>query len=80
MTKEITNIDKLEPTKTAPTLQNKTTNSVTITLNQQDANATNEYASSGLDSTKTEYGIYKDNKWVWQKTNTFTNLTQNEVI
>ena len=78
VTKEITNIDKLEPTKTAPTLQNKTTNSVTITLNQQDANATNEYASSGLDSTKTEYGIYKDNKWVWQKQNTFTNLTQNE--
>ena len=49
---QISNIDKLSPTKTAPTLQNKTTNSVTITLNQQDTNATNEYASSGLDSTK----------------------------
>ena len=74
--KDITNIDKLEPTKAAPTVT-ITTSSITLTLNQQDAIATNEYAMSGLDSTKTEYGIYKNYTWQWQKQNTFTNLTQN---
>ena len=44
---------------------------------QQDSEATEEYIKTGLDNTKTEYGIYKDNKWVWQKENIFTNLTQN---
>ncbi len=75
--KEITYIDKLLPTNTAPTVS-ATTNKLTVTLKQDDASATTDYAKSGLDTTKTQYAIKKNGTWSnWQTSNIFSNLTQN---
>ena len=73
---KIENIDKLNPTKEGPSVK-ENINSLELTLNQKDAQATSEYASSGLDETKTEYGIYLNGSWVWQKSNIFEGLEQN---
>ena len=74
VTMQIANIDKLAPTDDTPSAIS-TENEITVTSNQKDASATKEYASSGLDESKTEYGIYKNNSWTWQKENVFSNLT-----
>ena len=73
----IGNIDKLPPKAFTPSIT-KTTNQITVTANTTDAEATNQYACSGLAG----YSFSKDGGKTWTAyqtsgTHQFTDLTQN---
>ena len=82
-TTNITNIDKLAPTNTAPTVAT-TTNKITVTLKQVDQNAGSGSGKSDLNGSKTQYRLVTDTKGTtavtgkdWQSSNVFSGLTQN---
>ena len=82
-TTNITNIDKLAPTNTAPTVAT-ITNKITITNKQVDANAANGSGKSDLNSSKTQYRLVTSADGTtaitgkdWQSSNVFSGLTQN---
>ena len=82
-TTNITNIDKLAPTNTAPTVST-TTNKITITNKQVDQNAANGSGKSDLNASKTQYRLVTDTNGTtavtgkdWQSSNVFSGLTQN---
>jgi uncharacterized repeat protein (TIGR02543 family) len=75
-TLNVTNIDKLAPTNTAPTAV-ANGNKITVTLKQTDATATSSYGQSGIKSSETRYAIKKSSSstWgAWQTSNSFTGL------
>ena len=75
-TERIDNIDKTAPTDTAPTATN-TTNSITVTNNQEDKPGAKEVKASGIK--ETQYQIKKNEDATWgalQSSGTFTGLTQ----
>ena len=79
----ITNIDKLAPTSTAPTVTTKTS-SITITLKQVDQNAANGSGKSDINTSLTRYRLVTDTKGTtaasgkdWQTSNVISGLTQN---
>ena len=76
---EVTNIDTLSPTNTAPDLEKikPTHNKIEVTLQQKDAEATADSGCSGLDESQTKYRIKKSSDSTfgeWQKSNVFKNL------
>ena len=82
-TTNITNIDKLAPTNTAPTVAT-TTNKITATLKQVDQNAGSGSGKSDLNASKTQYRLVTDTNGTtavtgkdWQSSNVFSGLTQN---
>ena len=82
-TTNITNIDKLAPTNTAPTVAT-TTNKITVTLKQVDQNAAEGSGKSDLNASKTQYRLVTDTNGTtavtgkdWQSSNVFSGLTQN---
>ena len=79
----VTNIDKLEPTDTAPTVAT-TTNKITATLKQVDQNAGSGSGKSDLNASKTQYRLVTNTNGTtavtgkdWQSGNVFSGLTQN---
>ena len=75
-TLNVTNIDKVVPTNTAPTGSSKD-NGITVTLKQTDASATSSYGCSEIKASETRYAIKKSSSstWgAWQSSNSFTGL------
>ena len=75
-TLNVTNIDKLVPTNTAPTGSSKD-NGIIVTLKQTDASATSSYGCSEIKASETRYAIKKSSSstWgAWQSSNSFTGL------
>ena len=70
----VRNIDKIDPTTTAPTVASST-NMIVVTNKQEDSPATSDYAYSGINEERTQYAIKKGDLWgEFQYTNRFTNL------
>ena len=75
-TLNVTNIDKVVPTNTAPTGSSKD-NGIIVTLKQTDASATSSYGCSEIKASETRYAIKKSSSstWgAWQSSNSFTGL------